>query len=156
MSLAVLISSLIIICRRFPLLVAELIIRIVDQIYRLFLDYSIEQDIIFLMQSDYQDVSLPHCHCWRAGEVEFYTTTFRIGAGSFSGWRMRVRYLPNVYVECAFGEIKEKGTLFWRKELADNISREIAFHQLAMKEAYDEFKFLNELIPTHLRDLNKA
>ncbi len=135
------ITALVYFCRKCPLLATELLIRGVDVLYRQFLDDGIDKDIVSLELAGFEDVSWPHHHCYRRGEVEFYTTTQRIGIGSFRGWRVRMRYLPDVYVEAPeFGAVALYSPDFWCQALATRIEKDIMFLQLAAKEAADGVK----------------
>lgn len=137
MSGVVVLSTILIVFRKFPLVFFEIFIRIADQTYRLCSSFNekIENDFAMLKAYGFEDVSWPHHHCWRNGQIEFYTTTFRIGAGSFIGWRCRITYLPDVYVECAFGDLWNLSPVKVVAELTERIKGDVAFLQMAQRES---------------------
>lgn len=133
MSSLVILSGFIFLCRRFPILMAELLFFIINFIHRKFLS-ACEFDESTLIASGFKNLNKLHYCCYRRGEVEFYTTISKIGPDSFRGWRVHVRYAPDIYLEIPFIDIWIKGTETYCEKLAELISKEISLLQLAMKE----------------------
>ncbi len=132
----IVLTALVYLCRKCPLLATELLLRGVDVVYRQFLDDGIDRDALALELAGFEDVSQPHTNCYRRGEVEFYTTTYRVGLGAFRGWRVRMRYLPDVYVPVLiFGHVADLTPDVWCQALAQQLEKEVMFLQLAAKEA---------------------